>query len=325
MAFVEGAVRVKETTSTLGSGPLSLNGAVTGNVSFVSGIGTGSSCYYYITDGTDFEHGVGTVTSGSPDTLSRDVVLESSNSDTFVNWGSGSKDVWVADAPIKSRGGSQCTIYGVGSSRNASTIRVTIWGDGNSNYGSSSTVLGAANVGNSSTNTVVAGYNCRPGGTDVLIGIGTATAGPNSFNAGSASTPYTTVVFGAGPTATSVGTQVNYTIRGTDATNTADLLGGGLNLAGGVSTGTGTPGPVKLRVAPATAGSGTTQNTLVDGIVVSADTTEVLIGFFPGTTPAAQQAHIADPSGGLTQDAEARTAINAILDLLEAYGLAKTS
>ena len=33
-------------------------------------------------------------------------------------------------------------------------------------------------------------------------------------------------------------------------------------------------------------------------------------------------AHIADPSGGATVDAEARTAVNAILDALEAFGIA---
>lgn len=49
-----------------------------------------------------------------------------------------------------------------------------------------------------------------------------------------------------------------------------------------------------------------------------------LIGFL-GATPVARQTHIADPSGGGTQDAEARTAINAILDVLEAFGLVATS
>jgi len=47
-------------------------------------------------------------------------------------------------------------------------------------------------------------------------------------------------------------------------------------------------------------------------------------GFFAATA-VVQQNHIADPSGGATNDAEARTAINAILDALEAYGLLKTS
>jgi len=44
------------------------------------------------------------------------------------------------------------------------------------------------------------------------------------------------------------------------------------------------------------------------------------IGFF-GATPAAQIAHISDPAGGGTVDAEARTAIGLIIDALEAYGL----
>lgn len=38
-------------------------------------------------------------------------------------------------------------------------------------------------------------------------------------------------------------------------------------------------------------------------------------------TPAAQGTKINDPSGGATVDAEARTAINAIIDALEAIGI----
>jgi len=44
------------------------------------------------------------------------------------------------------------------------------------------------------------------------------------------------------------------------------------------------------------------------------------LGFF-GTSPIAQRAHVADPTGGVTVDAEARTAINAILASIEAFGL----
>jgi hypothetical protein len=44
-------------------------------------------------------------------------------------------------------------------------------------------------------------------------------------------------------------------------------------------------------------------------------------GFGLSATPAAQQATISDPSGGATQDAEARTAINTIIDRLQAFGL----
>lgn len=49
-----------------------------------------------------------------------------------------------------------------------------------------------------------------------------------------------------------------------------------------------------------------------------------LIGFLD-TTPAAQQAHIADPSGGSTIDTEARTAINSILAVIETFGFVATS
>ncbi len=43
------------------------------------------------------------------------------------------------------------------------------------------------------------------------------------------------------------------------------------------------------------------------------------IGFL-GKTPVSRQATISDPSGGTTQDAEARTAINSLIDVLQAFG-----
>jgi len=85
--------RVKETTTTTGTGTLTLAGAVTGFQTF-SVIGDGNTTYYTITDGTDWEVGVGTYTS-SGTTLSRDTILESSNSGSAVNWGAGDKDVFV--------------------------------------------------------------------------------------------------------------------------------------------------------------------------------------------------------------------------------------
>lgn len=86
--------RVQETSTTTGTGTLSLGGADTGYQTFVAGVGDGNTTYYCITDGTDWEVGLGTVTDATPDTLSRDTILESSNSDAAVNWGAGSKDVF---------------------------------------------------------------------------------------------------------------------------------------------------------------------------------------------------------------------------------------
>lgn len=87
------ADRVKETTTTTGTGTYTLAGAVDGFQSF-SAIGNGNTCYYACTDGTDYEVGVGTFTlSGT--TLARTTILESSNSDAAVNWGAGEKDIFV--------------------------------------------------------------------------------------------------------------------------------------------------------------------------------------------------------------------------------------
>jgi len=80
--------RIKETTSTSGTGTYTLAGAETGFEAF-STIGNGNTTYYCCTDGTDFEIGIGTYTlSGT--TLARTTILQSSNSDSAVNWGSGS-------------------------------------------------------------------------------------------------------------------------------------------------------------------------------------------------------------------------------------------
>lgn len=92
MAFVV-KDRVKETSTTTGTGTFTLAGASTGFQSF-SVIGNGNQTYYTITDGTDWEVGIGTYTS-SGTTLSRDTILESSNAGAVVNWGAGSKDVFV--------------------------------------------------------------------------------------------------------------------------------------------------------------------------------------------------------------------------------------
>ena len=68
--------RVKETTTTSGTGSITLGGAVGGFVSFDSAIGEGNKTYYVIENDTKWEIGVGTYSSGS---LSRDTVLSSSS------------------------------------------------------------------------------------------------------------------------------------------------------------------------------------------------------------------------------------------------------
>ena len=63
--------RVKETSTTTGTGTLDLAGVVTGFVTFVAGIGNSNTTYYTIHEqGSNlFEVGIGTVTDATPDTL----------------------------------------------------------------------------------------------------------------------------------------------------------------------------------------------------------------------------------------------------------------
>ena len=85
--------RVKETTTTTGTGTITLAGASSGYQSF-SAIGNGNTTYYAIVGSTEWEVGIGPYTS-SGTTLSRDTVLESSNSGALVPFSAGTKDVFV--------------------------------------------------------------------------------------------------------------------------------------------------------------------------------------------------------------------------------------
>jgi hypothetical protein len=87
--------RVKETSTTTGTGTFDLGGAVSGFESFVTAIGNGNTTYYSIVnENGEFEVGLGTVTDAATDTLSRDTILSSSNSDAAVNFTAGTKNVF---------------------------------------------------------------------------------------------------------------------------------------------------------------------------------------------------------------------------------------
>lgn len=94
--------RVKETSTTAGTGTLTLAGAATGFQSF-SAIGNGNTTYYAIVDSTagTWEVGIGTYTS-SGTTLSRDTVLSSSTGGSKVSFAANSKDVFCTYPSEKS-------------------------------------------------------------------------------------------------------------------------------------------------------------------------------------------------------------------------------
>jgi hypothetical protein len=88
--------RVKETTTTTGTGTINLGGAQTNFETFVAGIGNSNTTYYAIVhrSSAEFEVGLGTITDASPDTLARTTIISSSNSDSAVNFSAGTKDVF---------------------------------------------------------------------------------------------------------------------------------------------------------------------------------------------------------------------------------------
>ena len=123
--------RVKETTTTTGTGTYTLDGAVQGFQSF-GVIGDGNTTYYAVTNGTDWEVGVGTYTA-SGTTLARTSILESSNAGSAVNWSAGPKDIFVTypaeRAVYLSAAGSAVDVLDIGtlgtSTANITTANIT--------------------------------------------------------------------------------------------------------------------------------------------------------------------------------------------------------
>jgi len=87
--------RVRETTATTGTGAVTLAGAVDGFQTFAAGIGNSNTTYYAISLNTanEWEVGLGTL-NGDSSTLTRTTVLESSNSDSAVDFAAGSKEIF---------------------------------------------------------------------------------------------------------------------------------------------------------------------------------------------------------------------------------------
>ena len=107
--------RVKETTTTTGTGTINLGGAQTNFETFVAGIGNSNTTYYAIVhrSNAEFEIGLGTITDASPDTLARTTIISSSNSDSAVDFSAGTKDVFCtmpASKAVHEDGSSDVTL-----------------------------------------------------------------------------------------------------------------------------------------------------------------------------------------------------------------------
>lgn len=96
------ADRVRETTTTSGTGSIYFGGAATGFSSFSSVLADGSTTYYAMiaTAGGQWEVGVGTYTVAT-NSLARTTVLSSSSANALVNFTSGTKTVIITQPSEK--------------------------------------------------------------------------------------------------------------------------------------------------------------------------------------------------------------------------------
>lgn len=125
------ANRVQETTTTTGTGNITLAGAATNLRTFTSQFAANQRFRYFIDDDAGgFEHGIGYLSAST--TLVRETVIDSSNSNALVNFGAGTKQVYVSQSsnvsmpsfgtvPANTYHLNENTIY----MRNAATLGVT--------------------------------------------------------------------------------------------------------------------------------------------------------------------------------------------------------
>lgn len=150
------ADRVKETTTTTGTGTVTLLGAATGFQSF-SAVGNGNTTYYCIAgQGTaEWEVGIGTYTSAGT-TLSRTTVLASSNAGSLVTFSAGTKDVFVTYPSSRSVYADGTTLQAT----NSSILPVASGGTGNTTAQAEMNRVAGA---------VTSGQYLRGNGTNVVM------------------------------------------------------------------------------------------------------------------------------------------------------------
>ena len=149
--------RVQETTTTSGTGSVTLLGAVSGFQSFAV-VGNGNTTYYTITDGPAWEVGIGTYSTSGP-TLARTTVLSNSNGNTTpINLSGGLAQVFVtytAEKSVNLDASDNVTPLGTISSGTwqGTTVGVSYGGTGvTASSGANSVVLRDANQNTSLNN-----------------------------------------------------------------------------------------------------------------------------------------------------------------------------
>ena len=213
MAFVI-ADRVKETTTTTGTGTVTLLGASTGFQAF-SVVGNGNTTYYTIAaqTGTEWEVGIGTYTlSGT--VLTRTTVLSNSSGTqpSALNFSAGTKDVFVTYPSGKSvnldASGNVSALGTIASGAwQATTIGINYGGTGQTSYTDGQLLIGntTGNTLTKATLTAGSGITITNGGGSISIaatnsGTVTSVTGTSPVASSGGATPAISLASGYGDT-----------------------------------------------------------------------------------------------------------------------------
>ena len=258
------ADRVLETATSPGTGAVSLLGAVSGYVSFLTGIGNGNTTYYTIADqsGANWEVGLGTYNS-TGSVLTRTTPIAGSAA-TPVNFVSGTQNVFVTQPAEKAVYGTGTTLVAptgtllpvANGGTGVATLTGIAYGNGTSAFTAASTaqvlsVIGTVPIANGGTGLT----SFTSGGAVYATSTSALTTGTLPIASGGTNSTATPT---AGTVAYGTGTAIAYTAAGTSGQiltsaaagtptwiTTLPIANGGTNstatpTAGGAGYGTGT-------------------------------------------------------------------------------------
>jgi len=296
MAFVLND-RVKETTTTTGTGAVTLGGTSTGFQTFAAGIGNSNTCYYAIVHQTanEWETGLGTL-NGDSSTLTRTAVYESTNSDSAEDFAAGTKDVFCTLPASKTPSQILTTANDLIYANSANTPARLAAGTGNQVLKMNSTGTAIAwaadsagvSLTGSTDNTVT-----TVTGADAIQGEANLTFDGSTLAVTGAITSTTTATIGTDLTVTgaditlgngsastllnqptahdTAGKTMTITSGSTTAGTTNNIAGGALTLQGGQGKGTGAGGDIIFKTANAAGTAGSSLNSYGTALTLSDD------------------------------------------------------